>query len=117
MLLIARLGIALLLAAGSGCSSSKGHRDRNYGTDAGAGYQLPDGGARDSALDAASEVRPDATPEAGSDRTPENSQDLGSEPGQDGSPGPDGAADGANSTFASGGEIAGGARPVEVPAY
>jgi hypothetical protein len=53
MLLIARsafpgaLGFALLLA-GVGCSSDSNLRDQNYGSDAGAGYQLPDGGKRDT---------------------------------------------------------------------
>jgi hypothetical protein len=63
---LSALGIALLLAAGSGCSSDKEHRDKNYGTDAGAGYQLPDGGARDSVIDA-DEVTTDATSDGAGD--------------------------------------------------
>jgi hypothetical protein len=92
MLLDARLwrlsapGIALLLAAGSGCSLDKGQRDRNYGTDAGAGYQLPDGGARDSMVDRA-EVSLDATPEAAADDTQgidrDGDQDADQEAGGD----------------------------------
>jgi hypothetical protein len=66
------LGIALLLAAAGGCDSEGTHRDQNYGTDVGASYQLPDGGARDSARAevVAVDVRegattPDANPDSG----------------------------------------------------
>jgi hypothetical protein len=65
----ALLGIALLLAGGVGCDSDGGHRDQNYGSDVGASYQLPDGGARDSASAevVAADVRNDATPDAAPD--------------------------------------------------
>jgi hypothetical protein len=58
MRLIARLalpwglGFALLLGSGGGCSSDDGPRDQNYGTDAGAGYRLPDASAKDAEIDA-----------------------------------------------------------------
>jgi len=67
------LSIALLLAPVGGCDSDGDHRDQNYGTDVGANYQLPDGGARDSgaAEVVAADVRDDATPEsAGPDAAP-----------------------------------------------
>ncbi len=53
------LGFAVLLGS-SACSSDGDRRDQNYGTDAGAGYRLPDGG-RDTAVD----VSPEASSDAG----------------------------------------------------
>jgi hypothetical protein len=61
------LAFALLLAAGS-CSTSSTPRDQSYGTDAGAGYQLPDAGPRDRELDApVLDVKMDVSPDAGAD--------------------------------------------------
>jgi hypothetical protein len=60
------LGFALLLAGGPGCSSDGGPRDQNYGTDAGAGYRLPDAGPRDAEADLpVLDVKMDVPPETG----------------------------------------------------
>jgi hypothetical protein len=60
------LGFALLLAGAAGCSSDDGPRDQNYGTDAGAGYRLPDAGPRDAGVDLpVLDVKMDVPPEAG----------------------------------------------------
>ncbi len=44
------------LVAESGCSSSSGRRDMNYGTDVGLGYVPPDAGPREAGGEAASSL-------------------------------------------------------------
>jgi len=55
------LGLAFLatLPALCGCSSSQ-RRDKNYGTDAGANYQIPDAASFSSTADVADDTDPDA---------------------------------------------------------
>jgi hypothetical protein len=77
------LAFALLLGLSAACSSDGDRRDRNYGTDAGAGYQLPDGGRRDSAatLDApVVDVRMDISPEAADDVAADSAGTADAEP-------------------------------------
>jgi len=48
--------VAVGLATESGCSSSSGRRDMNYGTDVGLGYVPPDAGPREAGGEAASSL-------------------------------------------------------------
>jgi hypothetical protein len=71
------LGFALLLAGG-GCDSDSNLRDQFYGTDAGANYQIPDGGKRDTqvlmdapVLEANNDTTPEDRPDAGADNAAE----------------------------------------------
>jgi hypothetical protein len=91
MLLTARLafpsvlGFALLLAGG-GCDSDSNLRDQYWGTDAGAGYQLPDGGRRDSLILRDAPVldsKNDTTPEDVAADAPQNAAEAGTDAAAD----------------------------------
>ena len=77
------LGLAFLatLPALCGCSSSQ-RRDKNYGTDAGANYQIPDAAHFSSSAGADTSVA-DATDDTGLEAEPADASAQDSDPGTD----------------------------------